>query len=121
LNMAQGYLLASFLSPLTNVRDDEYGGSPEGRMRFPLQVLDAVRLAWPGPLVVRLTTTDWHPRGTGVDDAVGTARALREHGCDMIHVSAGQTVLHDRPVYGRMYLAPYADRIRNEVEIPTMI
>ena len=121
VNAAQGYLLASFLSPLTNRRSDEHGGSLQNRMRYPLQVLEAVRDAWAGPLVVRLTATDWAPGGIEPDDAVAVARAARDVGCDIVHVSAGQTVPYDRPVYGRMFLAQHADRIRNEAGIATMV
>jgi anthraniloyl-CoA monooxygenase len=121
LNMAQGYLLATFLSPLTNQRTDAYGGSIENRLRFPLRVLDAVRSRWSRPLVVRITASDWHPKGSTVGDAVVVAAAMREHGCDMVHVTAGQTVWNDRPVYGPMYLAQFADRIRNEAGVPVMV
>jgi anthraniloyl-CoA monooxygenase len=121
LDMAHGYLLASFLSPLTNRRGDEFGGSLENRLRYPLRILDAVRHRWQGPLVVRITASDLHPNGATVEDAVGVAKAMRDHGCDMVHVTAGQTVWNDRPIYGPMYLAPYADRIRNEAGIPVMV
>lgn len=122
LHAAHGYLLSAFLSPLTNRRDDAYGGSLEGRMRFPLQVLDAVRAAWPAdrPLSVRISATDWHPRGLTPADAVIIARALRDHGADLVNVSAGQTSTEARPVYGRMFQTPLSDRIRNEVGVPTM-
>jgi anthraniloyl-CoA monooxygenase len=122
LDLSQGYLLASFLSPLSNRREDEYGGSREGRLRYPLEVLTAVRAAWPAgrPMVARLTVTDWARGGLTVDDGVAIAAALREAGCDAVHVSAGQTVAFDRPEYGRMYLVPAADRIRNEASIPVI-
>jgi anthraniloyl-CoA monooxygenase len=121
LDMARGYLLASFLSPLTNRRADEFGGSLENRLRYPLNVLDAVRSRWAGPLVVGITATDLHPNGATVAEGVEVAKAMRDHGCDMVHVTAGQTVWNDRPVYGPMYLAPYADRIRNEAGVPVMV
>jgi anthraniloyl-CoA monooxygenase len=123
LHYAHGYLMASFLSPLTNVRKDAYGGSLEGRMRFPLEVFDAARAAWPKdkPISVRISATDWADGGMIGDDAVGVARALKAHGCDLVDVSTGQTVPWGRPAfYGRMYQTPWADQIRNEVGIPTM-
>jgi anthraniloyl-CoA monooxygenase len=122
LHMAHGYLLSSFLSPLSNVRTDEYGGSLENRMRYPLEVLDAMRAVWPAekPLSVRVSATDWHDRGFTGDDAVALGRALKEHGCDIVDVSTGQTSMYAVPVYGRMYQTPFSDRIRNEAKIPTM-
>jgi anthraniloyl-CoA monooxygenase len=122
LHAAHGYLLSSFISPLTNRRDDAYGGSLENRMRFPLEVLDAMRAVWPAhkPMSVRISATDWHPDGIGADDAVAIARMLRDHGVDLVDVSAGQTSIEGRPVYGRMFQTPFSDRIRNEVGIPTM-
>ncbi|MBK8979389.1 MAG: bifunctional salicylyl-CoA 5-hydroxylase/oxidoreductase [Planctomycetes bacterium] len=117
LHMAHGYLLSSFLSPLSNRRDDDYGGSLANRLRFPLEVLDAVRAAWPAdrPIAVRITACDWAgDEGLGADDAVAIARALGEHGADLIDVSTGGNV-HDRiPEYGRMYQVPFAERIRAE-------
>jgi len=122
LHFAHGYLLASFLSPLTNVRKDEYGGTLERRMRYPLEVFDAVRAAWPAekPISVRLSATDWMPGGFEPRDAVEAARALKAHGCDIIDVSAGQTVPHARPVYGRQFQTPFSERVRIEAGIPTM-
>jgi anthraniloyl-CoA monooxygenase len=122
IHMAHGYLLASFISPLTNRRSDGYGGPLEGRMRFPLEVFEAVRAAWPAerPMSVRISAVDWHPEGHGPDDAVAVARMLRAHGCDIVDVSAGQTVPDQRPVYGRLFQTPFADRIRHEVGIATM-
>ncbi len=122
LHMAHGYLLSSFLSPLSNQRDDEHGGSLENRMRFPLEVLDAVRAAWPAhkPMSVRISATDWVEGGFTGDDAVVLARALKAHGIDIVDVSTGQTSPLAKPVYGRAYQAPFADRIRNEVGIPTL-
>jgi anthraniloyl-CoA monooxygenase len=122
LHMAHGYLLASFISPLTNVRGDSYGGSLENRMRYPLEVFDAVRAAWPAgkPISVKISATDWAPGGTTGDDAVRIAAMLRAHGCDAVTVSTGQTVPHQQPVYGRLYQTPFSDRIRHEAGIPTM-
>ncbi|MFI6645229.1 bifunctional salicylyl-CoA 5-hydroxylase/oxidoreductase [Streptomyces sp. NPDC050504] len=122
LHCAHGYLLSGFLSPLTNTRDDEYGGSLAGRLRFPLEVLDAVRSIWPGdrPLTVRLSATDWAAGGTTADDAVEIARAFAAHGADAIDVSTGQVVPGERPEYGRSYQVPYADRIRNELGVPVV-
>lgn len=122
LHAAHGYLLSSFISPLSNVRTDEYGGSIENRMRFPLEVFDAVRAVWPKekPLAVRISATDWTPDGLTGDDLVALASMLAEHGCDVIDVSAGQTSSRARPVYGRMFQVPFSDRIRHEVGIKTM-
>ena len=113
IDMAHGYLLGSYLSPLTNDEDD--------RLRFPLRVLEAVRAAWEGPLAVRLSVTDWHPRGNQIEDGIAIARALREHGCDLIHVEAGQTIHDDRPQYRRGYLTALSDRVRNEARVPTLV
>ena len=120
--MAHGYLLATFLSPLTNVRTDAYGGSLENRLRFPLEIFDAVRAVWPAhkPMSVRISATDWAPGGLDGDDAVVIARALSERGLDLIDVSTGQTVPEQKPIYGRMYQATFADRIRQEVGLRTM-
>jgi len=122
LHMAHGYLLASFISPLTNVRADEYGGSLENRMRFPLEIFDAVRGSWPAerPMSVKISATDWAAGGLSVEDAVALARMLGDHGCDAVTVSTGQTVPHQQPVYGRLYQTPFSDRIRYEVSIATM-
>jgi len=122
IHMAHGYLLASFISPLTNRRDDRYGGTLENRMRFPLEVFDAVRAAWPAerPMSVRISAVDWAPGGHGPADAVEVARMLKAHGCDVVDVSAGQTVPDQKPVYGRLFQTPFADRIRHEVGIATM-
>ena len=121
--MAHGYLLACFLSPLTNRRADEYGGSPENRLRFPLQVLDAVRTAWPGhkPISVRISATDWVEDGglTG-DEAVAIAASLKDHGAAIINVSAGQTTTDADPIYGRMFQVPFAEQIRLEAGVPTI-
>ncbi|HEX7077397.1 MAG TPA: bifunctional salicylyl-CoA 5-hydroxylase/oxidoreductase [Candidatus Eisenbacteria bacterium] len=122
IHMAHGYLLASFISPLTNHREDGYGGPLENRMRFPLEVFDAVRAAWPAarPMSARISAVDWVPGGMGPEDSVDVARMLKEHGCDVVDVSAGQTVPEQRPAYGRLFQTPFADRIRHEVGIATM-
>jgi len=117
LHCAHGYLLSSFLSPLSNQRQDHYGGTLDGRLRYPLEVFDAVRAAWPAerPISVRISATDWYQGGNDVDDAVQIAAAFAEHGADAIHVSTGQVVKGEQPKFGRSYQTPYADRIRNEV------
>jgi anthraniloyl-CoA monooxygenase len=122
LHLAHGYLLATFISPLTNRRTDEYGGDLENRMRFPLEVFDAVRAAWPRskPMSARVSAVDWAPGGLESADAVEVALLLKRHGCDVIDVSAGQTVPWGKPVYGRQFQTPFSDRIRQEAEIPTM-
>ena len=123
LHMAHGYLLASFLSPLTNVRTDAYGGSREGRMRYPLEVFEAVRAAWPKnkPISVRISATDWLPGGVTDEDVVALAIALKERGCDVIDCSAGMTTPDSRPrFYGRMYQAYWSDLVRHEAKIPTI-
>ena len=122
LHFAHGYLLASFISPLTNQREDEYGGSLERRMRFPLEVFDAVRRAWPAakPISVRISAVDWAPGGHDSADAVQVATLFKQHGCDIIDVSAGQTIAEQRPVYGRLFQTPFADRIRYEAGMPVM-
>lgn len=122
LHCAHGYLLASFLSPLTNRRTDEYGGSLDNRMRYPLEVFDALREAWPAhkPMSVRISATDWAEGGLTADDAVEVARAFSQHGVDLVDVSTGQTVCESRPVYGRMFQTPFSDQIRNEARVATM-
>jgi anthraniloyl-CoA monooxygenase len=124
IHMAHGYLLSSFLSPLANHRRDDYGGSLENRMRFPLEVLDAVRAAWPvhKPLTVRLTATDWldDAGGQTIEEAIAVSRALGEHGCDLIDVSSAGNSLRSDPIFGRMYQVPFAERIRREAAIPVM-
>jgi anthraniloyl-CoA monooxygenase len=122
LHCAHGYLLSSFLSPLANARTDSYGGSLERRARFPLEVFDACRAAWPAgkPISVRISATDWVEGGFDPDQAVSFARMLREHGCDIVDVSSGQVSPLERPAFGRSYQTPFADRIRNEVGIPTI-
>ena len=122
LHFAHGYLLASFISPVTNQRSDLYGGELPNRMRFPLEVLDAVREAWPPakPISVRISAVDWVPGGLDSAQAVEVARLLKAHGADIIDVSAGQTVPEQQPVYGRLFQTPFADRIRHEAEVPVM-
>jgi anthraniloyl-CoA monooxygenase len=123
VHMAHGYLLASFISPLTNRRTDSYGGTAENRMRFPLEILEAVRATWPKhkPLSVRISATDWLPEGIQDSDVLLLAKALKERGTDIIDVSAGMTSPEARPrFYGRMYQAYWSDMIRNEVKIPTI-
>jgi anthraniloyl-CoA monooxygenase len=122
MHAAHGYLLASFISPLTNARTDEYGGSLENRMRFPLEVFRAMRGAWPDekPMSVRISATDWVDGGLTGDDAVEVARLFAQAGCDLIDVSTGQTVADAQPVFGRMYQTPFSDQIRNEGGLATM-
>ncbi len=122
LHCAHGYLLSGFLSPLTNLRTDAYGGTLEKRLRFPLEVFDSVRAVWPEerPLTVRVSATDWAEGGTTADEAVAIARAFAAHGADAIDVSSGQVVAEERPEYGRSYQAPFADRIRHEAGVPVI-
>ncbi|MFD7405487.1 bifunctional salicylyl-CoA 5-hydroxylase/oxidoreductase [Streptomyces sp. NPDC059866] len=122
LHCAHGYLLSGFLSPLTNQRTDSYGGSLAKRLRFPLEVFDAVRSVWPEekPMTVRISATDWAAGGTTAEEAVEIARAFAAHGADAIDVSTGQVVADERPEFGRSYQTPYADRIRHEAGIPVI-
>ena len=123
IHAAHGYLLSSFITPLTNKRTDEYGGSLENRMRFPLEVFHAVRAVWPEdkPISVRISAHDWvGDEGVTPAEAVETARLLQAAGVDICHVSAGQTSRRARPVYGRMFQTPLSDRIRNETGMPTI-
>ncbi|MEE2904534.1 MAG: bifunctional salicylyl-CoA 5-hydroxylase/oxidoreductase [Myxococcota bacterium] len=122
LHMAHGYLLASFLSPLTNQRHDEFGGDIENRARFPLAVFDAMRRVWPEekPMSVRISATDWYPGGISEEDVLALTQMLKEHGCDIIDVSAGQTVADQKPVYGRLFQTPFSELIRLHNDIPTM-
>jgi anthraniloyl-CoA monooxygenase len=122
IHFAHGYLLASFISPLTNVRTDEYGGDLQARMQFPLEVLGAVREEWPAgkPLSVRISAVDWAPGGMTADDAVEVGRMVRTAGADIVDVSAGQTVAHQKPSYGRQFQTPFADRVRHEAGVYTM-
>ncbi len=122
LHWAHGYLLSSFLSPITNRRSDDFGGSPARRMRFPLAVFEAVRAAWPHdrPMSVRISATDWLDGGFDGDDACLLAEALRDRGCDIVDVSSGQVDPAERPRHGRLWQTPFSDRIRQEVGIPTI-
>ena len=122
LQAAHGYLLSSFISPLTNQRTDDYGGSLENRLKYPLEVFTAMRAVWPQgkPLLVRISATDWAEGGTTVDEAVEIARLFKAAGADLVDVSSGEVVSDQQPIYGRMYQTPFADRVRNEALIPTM-
>jgi anthraniloyl-CoA monooxygenase len=122
LHCAHGYLLSSFVSPLTNRRDDDYGGSLANRLRYPLEVFSAVREVWPQhlPMSVRISAHDWAEGGITPGDAVQIARAFKAAGADMIDCSSGQVVAHQKPSYGRMYQTPFSDRIRNEAGIATI-
>jgi len=122
LHCAHGYLLSSFVSPLTNRRTDQFGGSLENRCRFPLRVFAAMRAAWPAhlPMSVRISAHDWVEGGITPDDAVAIARLFKAAGADVIDCSSGQVSKRERPTYGRMFQAPFADRVRNEAGIATM-
>ena len=122
LHCAHGYLLASFISPLTNQRRDEYGGSLDNRLKFPLEVFRAMRDAWPSnkPMSVRISATDWKDGGISGEDSVEIARAFAREGCDLIDVSTGQTVHDAEPIFGRMFQTPFSDQIRNEAKLATM-
>ncbi len=122
IHMAHGYLLASFLSPLTNRRTDEFGGSIGNRAKFPLAVFDAVRAEWPKdkPITVRISAVDWEDDGMTEEDAVALSELLRDRGCDAINVSSGQTTPDAKPIFGRMWQTRFADRIRHEAKIPTI-
>jgi anthraniloyl-CoA monooxygenase len=122
LHCAHGYLLSSFLSPLTNRRADEYGGDHAARARFPLDVFRAVRAAWPAdrPMSVRLSCTDWNDNGNGPEDAAIFARMFKDAGADVVDCSAGQVTKDEAPVYGRMFQTPFSDKIRNEVGVATI-
>ena len=122
LHCAHGYLLSSFLSPLTNQRTDEYGGTIENRLRWPLDVFTAMREVWPAdrPMSVRISAHDWVEGGNTEVDAIAMARAFKDAGADLIDVSSGQVSTRQHPVYGRMYQTPFAEAIRNEVGIATM-
>ena len=122
LHAAHGYLLSSFLTPVSNQRDDEYGGSQENRLRYPLEVFAAMRAVWPveRPMSVRVSATDWVADGLTTEDSVAIGQAFLCAGADIIHVSTGQTTDNAEPVYGRLYQTPYSDRIRNEARVPTI-
>jgi anthraniloyl-CoA monooxygenase len=123
LHAAHGYLLSGFMTPLQNTRADEYGGSLENRLRYPLEVFRAMREAWPGdrPISVRISATDWAgDQGITPDDAVQIAEAFAQAGADLIDVSAGQTWTGAQPVYGRMFQTPFSDKLRNEAKLATM-
>lgn len=122
-HMAHGYLLASFISPLTNQRTDEYGGPIKNRMRFPLAMIQCMRAAWPAhkPMSVRLSATDWAPGGLTEDDLIAACKMIKETGVDAINVSTGLTVVDEQPIYGRMFQVPFSDRIRHSVGIPTIV
>lgn len=122
MHAAHGYLLAGFVSPITNRRTDAYGGTLENRLRYPLEVLRAMRAAWPAekPMSVRISAHDWIDGGVTPDEAVEIAKAFHAAGADIIDVSSGQTDPAEKPVYGRMFQTPFSDRIRNEAHIPTM-
>jgi anthraniloyl-CoA monooxygenase len=122
LHCAHGYLLSSFITPLANHRTDEYGGSLENRLRYPLEVFAAMRAVWPGarPMSVRISATDWVEDGISGADAVAVARTFVAAGVDIVHVSTGQTSVDAAPVYGRMYQTPFSDQIRNDAGVPTI-
>jgi anthraniloyl-CoA monooxygenase len=122
LHAAHGYLLSSFITPLRNKREDEFGGSLDNRLRFPLGVFRAMRSEWPEhkPMSVRISATDWASGGVKGEDAVNISRAFKDAGVDIIDVSAGQTDPRAEPIYGRMFQTPLSDQIRNEASIPTM-
>ena len=122
LHCAHGYLLSSFISPLTNHRNDEYGGSLENRCRFPLQIFTAIRAVWPAgkPISVRISAHDWVEGGITPSDAVEIAKLFKLAGADMIDCSSGQVSKLEKPVFGRMFQTPFSDRIRNEAQIPTI-
>ncbi|MEO5817662.1 MAG: bifunctional salicylyl-CoA 5-hydroxylase/oxidoreductase, partial [Gemmatimonadaceae bacterium] len=122
LHAAHGYLVSSFLTPVSNQRTDDYGGSLENRLRFPLELFSAMREVWPAsrPMSVRVSATDWVEDGLTPEESVAVGRAFVEAGADIIHVSTGQTTTEAQPVFGRLYQTPYSDRIRNEAHVPTI-
>jgi anthraniloyl-CoA monooxygenase len=122
LHCAHGYLLSSFISPLTNRRTDAYGGGLENRCRFPLEVFSGIRTVWPEqkPMSVRISAHDWVPGGITPNDAVEIAKLFKAAGADLIDVSSGQVSKQEKPIYGRMYQTPFADRVRNEAGIATI-
>jgi anthraniloyl-CoA monooxygenase len=123
VHAAHGYLLASFLSPLCNCHNDQYGGNVQNRLRFPLRVIRRMRDEWPDekPMSVRISATDWAPGGISGDDVGEIALAFKQVGIDVINVSTGQTVSYEKPVYGRMFQVPFSDRIRHAANIPTIV
>jgi len=123
IHLAHGYLLSSFISPLTNKRTDEFGGDIKARMSFPLRVVAAVREVWPEskPLSARISATDWIDGGLSEQDMLAVATMLKDAGLDVINVSTGQVSPDEDPIYGRMFQAPFADQIRNEVGIATIV
>lgn len=122
LHCAHGYLLASFISPLTNIRDDEYGGDALSRAKFPLEVFSAIRRVWPAdrPMSVRLSCSDWAPNGLSLEDLAIVAKAFKTAGVDIIHCSSGETVRWQKPIWGRMWQTPFAEFVKQTVEIPTI-
>jgi anthraniloyl-CoA monooxygenase len=122
IHMAHGYLLSSFMSPLANQRSDQYGGSLENRMRFPLEVFASIRAAWPEerPIAVRISASDWmtDDRGVTAEESVQIAKLLKSLGCDLIDVSSAGNSPESEPQYGRMYQVPFAEKIRYEARIP---
>jgi anthraniloyl-CoA monooxygenase len=122
LHCAHGYLLSSFISPVSNHRSDDYGGTLEGRLRYPLEVFSAIRAAWPTgkPMTVRISATDWVPGGLTGADAVRVARAFAAAGADAIDVSTGQVTPDERPAFGRSYQTPFSDAIRNQADLATI-
>jgi anthraniloyl-CoA monooxygenase len=122
LHCAHGYLLSSFLSPLTNIRTDDYGGSHENRARYPLEVFAAIREVWPQdkPISVRLSCHDWADGGNTPEDAAIFAKMFKDAGADLIDCSSGQVSKEEKPVYGRLFQTPFSDKIRNEIGIPTI-
>jgi len=122
LQAGHGTLLSAFLSQLTNIRTDEYGGPLENRLRFPLEIFRTIRAVWPQdrPIAVRISAVDWVDGGTTLDEGVAFAQAFKSAGADILDVTSGETSIHAKPVYGRMFQTPFSDRIRNEVGIPTI-
>ena len=122
LHFAHGYLVSTFLSPLSNQRHDAYGGGMSGRLRFGTELLDAVRAVWPQdrPISVRISATEWHPDGLTDDDRIEIARTLAAHGADLLDVSAGGVVPDQKPIYGRMFQVHLSEQIRLAAGVPTM-